>query len=242
MLNMSHFKDDSSASAWDYSGWVRAYALFLEEKLECSRVLKYDVETEHPVGILVLLPSPKEQQAHNHVIHLALSWFLLPKIIKIYRGYKYGTINLFFEMQRPDALKALDIYRRAGQQAEKLSELYEACKSLDVGRGEKFIQIEQAPTSFLQAMEEYVKEAPRGSTFQKEQVKHMIDEKSTVVLSIEDVDIPDAKEEQAPSPLPEPIKEEKLVAEVPDLLVNHEMTLLCVHSIAFGKHLHRPVT
>jgi len=36
-------------SAWDYSAWVRAYALFLEERLECSRVLKYDVETERPV-------------------------------------------------------------------------------------------------------------------------------------------------------------------------------------------------
>ena len=32
--------------AWDYSAWVRTYALFLEERLECFRVLKYDVETE----------------------------------------------------------------------------------------------------------------------------------------------------------------------------------------------------
>lgn len=80
MLNMAHFKDDSSpngmliiilffffnrkltlvisfyidncsanSSAWDYSAWVRAYALFLEERLECFRVLKYDVETDRPV-------------------------------------------------------------------------------------------------------------------------------------------------------------------------------------------------
>lgn len=73
-------------------------------------------------------------------------------------------------MQRNDALKALDIYRRAGQQvislgiavlisgvtlciginipsqlfqAERLSEFYEVCKNLDIGRGEKFIKIEQ---------------------------------------------------------------------------------------------------
>lgn len=76
MLNLSHFKDDSSAygiylffvncnelnkqpfykylliwlvSAWDYSAWVRTYALFLEERLECFRVLKYDVESDPPV-------------------------------------------------------------------------------------------------------------------------------------------------------------------------------------------------
>lgn len=33
-------------AAWDYSAWVRVYALFLEERLECFRVLKYDVEAE----------------------------------------------------------------------------------------------------------------------------------------------------------------------------------------------------
>lgn len=79
-------------------------------------------------------------------------------------------------MQRHDAVKALDIYRRAGQQvhplevhfavvlpkfaegpfsqnsffpllrivqAERLSEFYEICKNLDVGRGERYIKIEQ---------------------------------------------------------------------------------------------------
>jgi hypothetical protein len=33
-------------TAWDCSGWVRTYALFLEERLECFRVLKYDIEAE----------------------------------------------------------------------------------------------------------------------------------------------------------------------------------------------------
>jgi len=48
MLNMAHFKDDSSPNAWDYSAWVRSYALFLEERLECCRVLKYDIEADRP--------------------------------------------------------------------------------------------------------------------------------------------------------------------------------------------------
>lgn len=38
--------------AWDYSAWVRTYALFLEERLECFRVLKYDVETDRAVRLL----------------------------------------------------------------------------------------------------------------------------------------------------------------------------------------------
>ena len=32
--------------AWDYSAWVRTYALYLEEKLECLRILRYDIEAE----------------------------------------------------------------------------------------------------------------------------------------------------------------------------------------------------
>ena len=45
-LQMSNFKDDSSHLAWDCSAWVRTYALFLEERLECLAVLRYDVEAE----------------------------------------------------------------------------------------------------------------------------------------------------------------------------------------------------
>ena len=33
--------------AWDCSAWVRTYALYLEERLECYRILKYDIESEH---------------------------------------------------------------------------------------------------------------------------------------------------------------------------------------------------
>jgi hypothetical protein len=53
MLHLSYFKDDSSAEAWDYSAWVRNYALYLEERLESFRVLKYDVEKDPPVSNLM---------------------------------------------------------------------------------------------------------------------------------------------------------------------------------------------
>ncbi|KAG4980272.1 hypothetical protein JHK85_034230 [Glycine max] len=41
------FKDDLiTYAAWDCSAWVRTYALFLEEKLEYFRILRYDIEAE----------------------------------------------------------------------------------------------------------------------------------------------------------------------------------------------------
>ncbi|CAN4103541.1 unnamed protein product [Withania somnifera] len=204
MLNMAHFKDDSSPNAWDYSAWVRAYALFLEERLECFRVLKYDVETDRTrtkdldtLELLEQLPAlqqllyrivgcqPQGASLHNFVVHLALS-MVASESIKIYNAISDGTVNLvdkFFEMQRNDALRSLDIYRRAGQQAEALSEFYEICKSIDVGRGEKFIKIEQPPASFLQAMEEYVREAPRASSVRRDS---SLDEPSPAVAELDE--------------------------------------------------------
>jgi len=238
MLNMAYFKDDSSAEAWDYSAWVRIYALYLEERLECFRVLKYDVETDPPrtkdldtVALLDHLPplqqllfrllacQPQGASSYNVIIQHALSMVALESV-KIYTAISDGTINLvdkFFEMQRNDAVRALDVYKRATNQAERLSEFYEVCKTIHIGRGEKFQKIEQPPASFLQTMEEYVRDAPTG---QKEKAVLAIEYKKEPEEEEKPASPPPAPEpepEQEPEPEPEPVKEEAPEAE-PDLL------------------------
>ncbi|KAK8972907.1 hypothetical protein V6N11_057411 [Hibiscus sabdariffa] len=155
--------------------------------------------------------------AHNLMIQLALS-LVASESVNIYRALSDGTGNLmdkFFEMQRPDAMRALNIYRRSRHQAEGLSEFYEVCKRLDIGRCDRFIKIEQPPASFLQAMEDYVSETPQASTVRTDQI-----EKPKEVLAIEYKKTPGVQQ-SSPPPLSEPKEAEKVEecrVEQPDLL------------------------
>eukprot|EP00257_Ricinus_communis_P023436 XP_015583422.1 putative clathrin assembly protein At5g35200 isoform X1 [Ricinus communis] len=194
MFNLSHFRDDSSPSAWDCSAWVRTYALYLEERLECFRMLKYDLQKNHSLWTLffpqinpqqktkeldtpelleqlpvmqqllfrLLACKPEGLAVHNGLVHYALS-IVAGESVKLYVAITDGILNMvdkYFEMERHDAIRALEIYKKAASQGEKLSEFFEMCSSLDFGRRQKYIKIEQPPASFLTSMEEYVAEAP----------------------------------------------------------------------------------
>ncbi|KAI9191308.1 hypothetical protein LWI28_006717 [Acer negundo] len=150
----------------------------LEERLECFRILKYDIESER-----LTKSSPGATKVHSRTRLLGSDELLeqLPALQQLlYRligcqpeGAAYHNyiiqyaLALFFDMSRHDAVKALNIYKRAGQQAENLADFYEYCKGLDLARNFQFPTLRQPPPSFLATMEEYIKEAPQAGSVGK---------------------------------------------------------------------------
>ncbi|CAJ1975853.1 unnamed protein product [Sphenostylis stenocarpa] len=233
ILQISNFKDDSSPQAWDCSAWVRTYALFLEERLECFRVLKYDIESER-----LTKPSPTATKAHSRTRSLASEELLgqlpalqqllyrliglqyalalvLKESFKIYCALNDGIINLvdmFFDMTRHDAVKALNIYKRAGQQAENLADFYEYCKGLELARNFQFPTLRQPPPSFLATMEEYIREAPQTGYVNKRLEYQENDESPKEDSESNETEEPQENEEPTEE-VNEEVNEEEQVAE-----------------------------
>ncbi|GMI89104.1 hypothetical protein like AT5G57200 [Hibiscus trionum] len=231
-LRLSHFRYGSSRIARDCSAWVRTYALFLDERLQCFRVLQYDIEAESLIKSASVSPSkaqgrtmtseelmdelsalqqllscliscrPKGAVCNIFLIQYALALVLKEsyKICCAINDRIMNLVDVVFEMSQDDAVKALDIYKRAGQQVKDLDEFCECCKGLELAKNIQFPRLRQPPPSFIATMEEHVKGTPETSFVRSEY----------------------GQREKASSPAPQGEAEERRKQEVNEVLINQQ--------------------
>ncbi|KAG8086295.1 hypothetical protein GUJ93_ZPchr0010g9422 [Zizania palustris] len=71
-----HFRAGLQSSQWilgDCSAWVRTYGMFLEERLECFKILKYDVEAERLSKQGQGPEKPEGAANNNYLVQYALA-------------------------------------------------------------------------------------------------------------------------------------------------------------------------
>ncbi|XP_024965681.1 putative clathrin assembly protein At5g57200 [Cynara cardunculus var. scolymus] len=250
IFQILEFRDDSSHLACDCSSWIRRYAMFLEERLECYRVSGFDIENERlttATGIgkaysrmrlmnvdelLDQLPAmqqllyrlivcqPEGAACHNSLIQQALA-LVFKESFKIYSVINDGVIKLvesFFNMSKDKAVPALNIYKKAGKQAEQLAELYNLGKHMRLAMNIQFPTLNQPPPSFLATMEEYVKGVSLKGSASNKKLEHQnaVEERSAektkepVTREVEEVEKKEVLQDQEPEPKTRPKVEEVL--------------------------------
>ncbi|XP_044435854.1 putative clathrin assembly protein At5g57200 [Triticum aestivum] len=173
-LQMSSFKDDSGHLAWDCSAWVRTYALFLEERLECFAVLRYDVEAER---LRAPAPAAEGQTPHTKAQSRtrglgkddlleqlpALQQLLFRLVGCQPEGAAFG--NYLIQYALALVLKeSFKIYCAVNDGIINLVDVFFDMSKLDAIKAQDIYRRTGTlpPASFLVTMEEYIREAPRA--------------------------------------------------------------------------------
>lgn len=63
LLRLETFADHTTKNTWDYSAWIRAYSVYLDERLGVFKSMRFDPEAELAVGGLLYNTNTSEASA-----------------------------------------------------------------------------------------------------------------------------------------------------------------------------------
>jgi len=185
LFSLRYWKDDSSQTAFELSGWVRAYALYFEEYTCCAKVwpflcsqgsgstpmqsYNFDQLLQHvPVAQTLMhrltdCEPVGEVLRRNDVPVRAATALMFKDSLKVFKLANEGVcalVGLFFEQDKAKARKGLEIYKRSLIQHEDLQRFYATCQKMQIVN--QAPALEAPPQSFLGTMQEYVDTAKAG--------------------------------------------------------------------------------
>lgn len=190
LIRLDTYADHTTKETWDYSAWIRVYSLYLDERLDVFRTVKFDPEQDPAQNghesklktcpteeLLEKLPRvqkllmrmiaclPEGSAANNNVVQESCRWVVKESGV-IYKVVCEGIMNLadkFFEMERTAALSALELYRENVMLNDRLNTFFAAVQQNPLLKGTVNVpNLQGLPADFITTMEDYVREAPRS--------------------------------------------------------------------------------
>ncbi|KAJ0011159.1 hypothetical protein Pint_32893 [Pistacia integerrima] len=171
LLNMSDFRDTSRSNSWDFSAFVRTYALYLDELLEFrmqgrrgKRSMFGIDEDEEEVGSSYAKSTPvrdmKSSAKSNRVVIVAL----YPVVKESFHIYYDITeilgilIDRFMELEINDSVKVYEIFCRISKQYDELDLFYGWCKTVGIARSSEYPEVEKITPKKLELMDEFIRD------------------------------------------------------------------------------------
>uniref|UniRef100_A0A7N0TUA5 ENTH domain-containing protein n=1 Tax=Kalanchoe fedtschenkoi TaxID=63787 RepID=A0A7N0TUA5_KALFE len=191
ILSLVNFRDDSNASPWEYTTFVRTFSLYLDERLDCFLTgklqKKFDfrgrqsgsrhgrcehVKDMKPAMLVdrvsnwqklldrAMGTKPTGAAQSNGLIHIAL-YAVVQESFYLYQDISEGLTSLldsFFHMQYQSCVSAFQICVKASKQFVDLTEFYESCKSIGVGRTSEYPSVQKISDELIQTLQEFLKD------------------------------------------------------------------------------------
>ncbi|XP_058091983.1 clathrin coat assembly protein AP180 [Magnolia sinica] len=186
LLNLSNFRDDSNSSPWDYTAFVRTFALYLDERLDCSLMGKLhrrrsrsinNISDVKPAILLdnisywqrlldrALATRPTGPAKTNRLVQISL-YSVVRESFDLYRDISHGLsllLDNFFHLPHPSCVEAFHVCTKASKQFDELDAFYSLCKSLGVGRTAEYPSVRKMSEQLLETLQEFLKD--NQSTF-----------------------------------------------------------------------------
>ncbi|KAJ3300100.1 hypothetical protein HK104_004569 [Borealophlyctis nickersoniae] len=184
LLNMAAFRDRSGNPLGAVQAKnIRAYAVYLEEKVVSYREMKYDFVRSKPEMIVRFRSLPVEQGLLNevellqrqinallgctfyldeidNVVTLQSFRLLVGDMMALFHLLNEAVIRIlgeYFEMTKSDATKALQIYKNFAIQTGKTVEFFEIARKLRGALNLDVPVFKHAPVSLAGALEDYLR-------------------------------------------------------------------------------------
>ncbi|XP_010917235.1 clathrin coat assembly protein AP180 [Elaeis guineensis] len=187
LLELSTFCDDSS---WDFTAFVRTYALYLDARLDSALLGKLG-NLHHrrraPTNSIanMKLPLILDRIGHwqrllaraiatrptgpartNRLVQISL-YDVVRESFDLYRDISDGLsllLDNFFHLEFPACRETFRACTNAAKQFEELDSFYSICKKVGIGRSSEYPSVCMISRALLKTLEEFLKDHQNSST------------------------------------------------------------------------------